>query len=67
MQRINDGLGFDNTGEHTRDVAADDRDQNRDSREEAAEQHAAEYRNGQRYEERDDRARWSRCHRQCSR
>lgn len=29
MQRINDGLGFDNTGEHTRDVAADDRDQNR--------------------------------------
>ena len=56
MQRINDGLGFDNTGEHTRDVAADDRDQNRDSREEAAEQHAAEYRNGQRYKERDNRS-----------
>lgn len=56
VQRINDGLGFDNTGEHARDIAADNGDQNRDSREEAAEQHAAEYRNGQRYEERDDRA-----------
>ena len=56
VQRINDGLGFDNTGEHTRDVAADNGDQNRNSRKEAAEQHAAEYRNGQRYEERDDRA-----------
>ncbi len=56
VQRINDGLGFDNTGEHTRDVAADNGDQNRDSREEAAEQHTAEYRNGQRYKEGDNRS-----------
>ena len=56
VQRINDGLGFDNTGEHTRDVAADNGDQNRDSREEAAEQHTTEYRNGQRYKECDNRS-----------
>ena len=56
MQGVNNGLGVDNTGKDACDVAADDRNQNRDSREEAAEQHAAEYRNGQRYEERDDRA-----------
>lgn len=56
VQRIHNSLGLDDFGNDTRDITADDRDQNRDSREEAAEQHAAEYRNGQRYEERDDRA-----------
>ena len=56
VQGVNDGLGLDDFGNDTRDVAADDRDQNRNGREEAAEHNAAEYRNGQRYEERDDRA-----------
>ena len=46
VQRIHNGLGLDNTGADARNIAADNGDQNRDSREEAAEQHTAEYRNG---------------------
>ena len=56
VQRIDDGLGVDDAGNNARDVAADDRDQDRNGREEAAEHDAAEYRNGERYEEGDDRA-----------
>ena len=56
VQGVHNSLGLDDFGNDACDVAADDRDQNRNSREEAAEHHAAEYRNGQRYEERDDRA-----------
>ena len=37
MQRIHNGLHLDNAREHTRNIAADNGDQNRDSREEAAE------------------------------
>ena len=56
VQRIDDGLGVDDAGNNARDVAADDRDQDRNGREEAAEHDAAEYRNGERHEKGDDRA-----------
>ena len=46
VQRIHNGLHLDNAREHTRNIAADNGDQNRNSRKEAAEQHTAEYRNG---------------------
>ena len=56
VQRIDDGLGVDDAGNNARNVAADDRDQDRNGREEAAEHDAAEYRNGERHEKGDDRA-----------
>ena len=56
VQRIDDGLGVDDAGNNARDVAADDRDQDRNGREETAEHDAAEYRNGERHEKGDDRA-----------
>ena len=56
VQRIDDGLGVDDAGNNARDVAADDRDQDRNGREEAAKHDAAEYRNGERHEKGDDRA-----------
>ena len=56
VQRIDDGLGVDDAGNNARNVAADDRDQDRNGREEAAEHDAAEYRNGERHEKGDNRA-----------
>ena len=56
VQRIDDGLGVDDAGNNARNVAADDRNQDRNGREETAEHDAAEYRNGERHEKGDDRA-----------